>query len=94
MAARNCDGGPKYLRSCSGEIPVHARTRVGEGGLGELPGLEADLWRWFAGAGTRQGGGSMAAQRLCAAMAWWSVDAGVRRQLRDGGETQGDRGAK
>ena len=34
------------------------------------------------------------AQGLCAAMAWWSVDAGVRRRLRDGYETQGDRGAK
>ena len=43
-------------------------------------------WLWYS-TGT-------AAQGLCAAMAWRSVDAGVQRRLRDGYETQGDRGAK
>ena len=61
---------------------------------GDAPGAQAELRRWPLVAVVQQSGGGTMAQRLCAAMAWWSVDAGVRRQLRDGGETQGDRGAK
>ena len=44
-----------------GAIPAMARSGVEGGGLGEMPGLEAELLWWVAGAGTQRGGGFTAA---------------------------------
>ena len=61
---------------------------------GDAPGAQAELRRWPSVAVVQQNGGGTAAQGLYAAMAWWSMDAEVRRRLRDGVEMLGDCGAK
>ena len=44
-----------------------AEVEVGDGGLGGVPGLRAELVRWISGARERQGGGFTEAQRPGAA---------------------------
>ena len=73
-----------HLRGGSWRNSGDAWTRVEAGSFGGVSDVEAGLLGWSAEAGMRGRGGCTVAQGLCAAMAWRSVDAGVRRRLRGG----------
>jgi len=73
-----------HLRGGSWRNPGDAWTRVEAGSFGGVSDVEAGLLGWSVEAGMCGRGGCTVAQGLCAAMAWRSVDAGVRRRLRGG----------
>ena len=83
MSGSGCGDGVEFAEKDAAEV------EVGDGGLGGVPGLRAELVRWISGARERQGGGSTEAQRPCAAerdaarrarVRWWlRSEMGCRR---------------